>query len=161
MHPLSSHGKRRSRFKAIRLISAVTTSAVSVGGGSVIDTAKAVCVTLKNGGCCNDNISWARLNEPQTPHIVIPTTSGTGSEVTWAAVIKNKVAGRKSYIIESRIAPNVAILDPRFTMTLPPGLTVGTAMDAMTHAAGDPVVLYNARPVSGPEEILELYRQVY
>ena len=107
---------------------------VSVGGGSVIDTAKAVCVTLKNGGCCNDNISWSRLTEPQTPHIVIPTTAGTGSEVTWAAVINNKVAGRKSYIIESRLAPNVAILDPRFTMTLPPGLTAGTAMDAMTHA---------------------------
>jgi acyl-CoA reductase-like NAD-dependent aldehyde dehydrogenase/alcohol dehydrogenase class IV len=107
---------------------------VSVGGGSVIDTAKAVCVTLKNGGCCNDNISWSRLNEPQTPHIVIPTTSGTGSEVTWAAVIKNKFAGRKSYIIEARLAPNVAILDPRFTMTLPPKMTAATAMDAMTHA---------------------------
>ncbi len=107
---------------------------VSVGGGSVIDTAKAVCTTLKNGGCCNDNISWSRLHEPQTPHIVIPTTSGTGSEVTWAAVINNKVAGRKSYIIESWLAPNVAILDPRFTMTLPPRLTAGTAMDAMTHS---------------------------
>lgn len=107
---------------------------VSVGGGSVIDTAKAVCTTLKNGGCCNDNISWSRLHEPQTPHIVIPTTSGTGSEVTWAAVINNKTAGRKSYIIESRLAPNVAILDPRFTMTLPARLTAGTAMDAMTHA---------------------------
>ncbi len=120
---------------------------VSVGGGSVIDTAKAVCVTLKNGGCCNDNISWARLHEPQTPHIVIPTTSGTGSEVTWAAVIKNKVAGRKSYIIESRIAPNVAILDPRFTMTLPPGLTAGTAMDAMTHAV-EALTTITTNPIS-------------
>jgi acyl-CoA reductase-like NAD-dependent aldehyde dehydrogenase/alcohol dehydrogenase class IV len=120
---------------------------VSVGGGSVIDTAKAVCVTLKNGGCCNDNISWARLNEPQTPHIVIPTTAGTGSEVTWAAVIKNKVAGRKSYIIESRLAPNVAILDPRFTMTLPPGLTAGTAMDAMTHAV-EALTTITTNPIS-------------
>lgn len=120
---------------------------VSVGGGSVIDTAKAVCVTLKNGGCCNDNISWARLHEPQTPHIVIPTTAGTGSEVTWAAVIKNKVAGRKSYIIESRIAPNVAILDPRFTMTLPPGLTASTAMDAMTHAV-EALTTITTNPIS-------------
>ncbi len=120
---------------------------VSVGGGSVIDTAKAVCVTLKNGGCCNDNISWSRLYEPQTPHIVIPTTSGTGSEVTWAAVIKNKVAGRKSYIIESRIAPNVAILDPRFTMTLPPGLTASTAMDAMTHAV-EALTTITTNPIS-------------
>jgi alcohol dehydrogenase class IV len=72
--------------------------------------------------------------EPQTPHIVIPTTSGTGSEVTNVAVIKSKIAGRKVYIVDSHIMPNTAILDPRFTMTLPPGLTATTAMDAMTHA---------------------------
>jgi aldehyde dehydrogenase (NAD+) len=107
---------------------------VSVGGGSVIDTAKAVCVTLKNGGKANDHIAIFRLQEPQTPHIVIPTTSGTGSEVTNVAVIKSKTAGRKVYIIDRFIMPNTAILDPRFTMTLPPGLTATTAMDAMTHA---------------------------
>jgi aldehyde dehydrogenase (NAD+) len=107
---------------------------VSVGGGSVIDTAKAVCVTLKNGGRANDHIALFRLREPQTPHIVIPTTSGTGSEVTNVAVIKSKIAGRKVYIVDGRIMPNTAILDPRFTMTLPPGLTATTAMDAMTHA---------------------------
>jgi alcohol dehydrogenase class IV len=72
--------------------------------------------------------------EPQTPHIVIPTTSGTGSEVTNVAVIKSKIAGRKVYIVDGHIMPNTAILDPRFTMTLPPGLTATTAMDAMTHA---------------------------
>ncbi len=107
---------------------------VSVGGGSVIDTAKAVCVTLKNGGRANDHIALYRLQEPQTPHIVIPTTSGTGSEVTNVAVIKSKTAGRKLYIVDTRIMPNTAILDPRFTMTLPASLTVTTAMDAMTHA---------------------------
>jgi len=108
---------------------------VSVGGGSVIDTAKAVCVVLKNGGRANDHITgWNRLKEPQTPHIVIPTTSGTGSEVTSAAVIKHKGADRKLFILDPHIMPNVAILDPRFTMTLPPSLTATTAMDAMTHA---------------------------
>jgi len=65
---------------------------------------------------------------------VIPTTSGTGSEVTNVAVIKSKAAGRKVYIVDTRIMPNTAILDPRFTMTLPPALTATTAMDAMTHA---------------------------
>jgi acyl-CoA reductase-like NAD-dependent aldehyde dehydrogenase/alcohol dehydrogenase class IV len=107
---------------------------VSVGGGSVIDTAKAVCVTLKNGGIANDHIAINRLQEPQTPHIVIPTTSGTGSEVTTAAVIKSKTAGRKVFIVDPRIIPNTAILDPQFTVSLPRGLTVTTAMDAMTHA---------------------------
>jgi alcohol dehydrogenase class IV len=105
-----------------------------VGGGSVIDTAKAVCVTLKNGGRANDHIALFRLTEPQTPHIVIPTTAGTGSEVTNVAVIKSKIAGRKVYLVDGNITPNTAILDPRFTMTMPPGLTATTAMDAMTHA---------------------------
>jgi len=107
---------------------------VSVGGGSVIDTAKAVCVTLKNGGKANEHIAINRLQEPQIPHIVIPTTSGTGSEVTNVAVIKSKTAGRKVFLVDPRIIPNTAILDPQFTMTLPAVLTATTAMDAMTHA---------------------------
>jgi aldehyde dehydrogenase (NAD+) len=108
---------------------------VSVGGGSVIDAGKAVCVTLKNGGKANDYINrWYTLSEPQTPHIVVPTTAGTGSEVTNAAVITDKTAGRKLFIADPRISPNAAVLDPRFTMTLPKDMTVGSAMDAMTHA---------------------------
>lgn len=107
---------------------------VSVGGGSVIDTAKAVCVTLKNGGKANDHLNLLVLTEAQTPHIAIPTTAGTGSEVTNVAVITSKGAGRKMFLVDARVMPNVAILDPRFTMTLPKGLTVTTAMDAMTHA---------------------------
>ncbi len=107
---------------------------VSVGGGSVIDTAKGVCVTLKNGGKANDHLNFLVLTEPQTPHIAIPTTAGTGSEVTNIAVLTSKGAGRKLFIVDTRIMPNVAILDPRFTMSLPTDLTVTTAMDAMTHA---------------------------
>jgi len=107
---------------------------VSVGGGSVIDTAKAVCVTLKNGGKANDHLNFLVLSEPQTPHISIPTTSGTGSEVTNVAVLTSKGAGRKLFIVDPHIMPNTAILDPRFTMTLPKEMTVTTAMDAMTHA---------------------------
>jgi acyl-CoA reductase-like NAD-dependent aldehyde dehydrogenase/alcohol dehydrogenase class IV len=107
---------------------------VSLGGGSVIDTAKAVCVTLKNGGKADAHVGLMRLTEPQIPHIAIPTTSGTGSEVTNVSVIKSGSAGRKVYIIDTRIIPNTAILDPCFTVTLPPALTASTAMDAMTHA---------------------------
>jgi aldehyde dehydrogenase (NAD+) len=107
---------------------------VSVGGGSVIDTGKGVCVTLKNGGKANDYLNFLVLTEPQTPHIAIPTTAGTGSEVTNEAVLTSHGAGRKLYIVDDRIFPNVAILDPRFTMSLPKDMTVSTAMDAMTHA---------------------------
>jgi acyl-CoA reductase-like NAD-dependent aldehyde dehydrogenase/alcohol dehydrogenase class IV len=107
---------------------------VSVGGGSVIDTAKGVCVILKNGGKANDHLNLLVLTEPQTPHIAIPTTAGTGSEVTSVAVLTSKGAGRKLFIADPHIMPNMAILDPRFTMTLPGDLTVSTAMDALTHA---------------------------
>ncbi len=107
---------------------------VSVGGGSVIDTAKGVCVTLKNGGNANDYLNFLVLTEPQTPHIAIPTTSGTGSEVTNVAVLTSHGAGRKLFIVDVKITPNVAILDPVFTMSLPKEMTVSTAMDAMTHA---------------------------
>jgi len=107
---------------------------VSVGGGSVIDTGKGVSVTLKKGGKANDHLNFLILTEPQTPHIVIPTTSGTGSEVTNVAVLTSHGAGRKLFIVDTFIAPNAAILDPRFTMSLPKHLTVATAMDAMTHA---------------------------
>ncbi len=107
---------------------------VSVGGGSVIDTAKGVCVTLKNGGNANDYLNFLVLTEPQTPHIAIPTTSGTGSEVTNVSVLTSHKAGRKLFIVDARIMPNVAILDPIFSLSLPKDMTVSTAMDAMTHA---------------------------
>ncbi len=107
---------------------------VSVGGGSVMDTAKGVCVTLKNGGKANDYLNFLVLTEPQTPHIAVPTTSGTGSEVTSVAVLTSHTAGRKLFIVDPKISPNVAILDPIFTLGLPKSLTVSTAMDALTHA---------------------------
>jgi alcohol dehydrogenase class IV len=108
---------------------------VSVGGGSVIDAGKVASVCLKSGGKANDYINrWYALDEPQTPHVVVPTTAGTGSEVTNAAVITNITAGRKLFLADPWIVPNAAILDPRMTMTLPKGMTVGSAMDAMTHA---------------------------
>lgn len=107
---------------------------VSVGGGSVIDAAKAVCVTLKNGGRAADYMRLMSLDGAQTPHIVVPTTAGTGSEVTNAAVLTSRGAVRKAYLLDRRIIPGVAILDPQFTVSLPAYLTASTAMDALTHA---------------------------
>lgn len=107
---------------------------ISVGGGSVIDTAKAVAITLHEGGRAIDHIGVMRLNHAITPHVVIPTTAGTGSEVTPVAVIKNHEVGRKVYIIEHALFPQAAILDPAFVAGLPPMLTAGTGLDALTHA---------------------------
>ena len=107
---------------------------VSVGGGSAIDTAKGIAIVLKEGGKLQDYAGFQVLTRPQTPHIVIPTTAGTGSEVTYLAVIKDHQEGRKLIFGDYNILPNVAILDPKMTEGLPPRLTAATGMDAMCHA---------------------------
>jgi alcohol dehydrogenase class IV len=107
---------------------------VSVGGGSAIDTAKGMAILLKEGGKLQDYMGFQILTRPQTPHIVIPTTAGTGSEVTYVAVIKDHQEGRKLLFGDYNILPNVAILDPRMTEGLPSILTAATGMDAMCHA---------------------------
>ncbi len=107
---------------------------VSVGGGSAIDTAKGMSILLKEGGQMEDYSGFQLLTRPQTPHIAIPTTAGTGSEVTYAAVIKNWETNEKILFCDHHIIPGVAILDPLMTAGLPPHLTASTGMDALTHA---------------------------
>lgn len=121
--------------KAIALYREVgADSLVSLGGGSSIDTAKAVAVAITNGGRAINNISVLRLVEPQVPHIAIPTTHGTGSEVSAFAVISNKEINKKFVLVEQTIIPNVAILDALLVTDLPRGMSIGTGMDALTHA---------------------------
>jgi alcohol dehydrogenase len=107
---------------------------VSVGGGSAIDTAKGMAILLKEGGKLQDYMGFQVLTRPQTPHIVIPTTAGTGSEATYIAVIKDHQEGRKLLFGDYNILPNVAILDPKMTEGLPPKLTAATGMDALCHS---------------------------
>jgi alcohol dehydrogenase class IV len=107
---------------------------VSLGGGSVIDTAKGMCIVMKEEGSLRDFQGMQLLSRLQTPHVVIPTTSGTGSEVTSGAVVLDEQQGQKIIIFEYFNTPRVAILDPRMTESLPANLTASTGMDAMTHA---------------------------
>jgi alcohol dehydrogenase class IV len=107
---------------------------IAVGGGSVIDTAKGMNIVLSEGGSILDYEGAGLLNRPLRPLIAIPTTAGTGSEVTIAAVIKDNARGIKLEFSSPFIPPNVAILDPELTLGLPPGLTASTGMDALTHA---------------------------
>jgi alcohol dehydrogenase class IV len=107
---------------------------VGVGGGSPIDTAKAVRILLGEGGDLHDYEGANLLNRPLPPMIAIPTTAGTGSEVTWAAVIHDKAAAVKLLFVSPVLAPNLAVLDPEMTRTLPPHLTAATGIDALSHA---------------------------
>jgi alcohol dehydrogenase len=106
---------------------------VSVGGGSAIDTAKGMAICLTRGGRLEDHTGLNFLEGPIMPHIAIPTTAGTGSEVTYAAVIKDHEQKRKLLFADNHLVPNVAILDPKMTLGMPKGLTAATGMDAMSH----------------------------
>jgi len=108
---------------------------IAVGGGSVIDSAKGMNIVISEN--TNDIIQFSghdRVKNFQQPLIVIPTTSGTGSEVTLVAVVADKKNNRKMLFTSSKLLPSVAIIDPRMTMSLPPKLTAATGMDALTHA---------------------------
>jgi alcohol dehydrogenase class IV len=115
---------------------------VVIGGGSSIDTAKGIRILITNPGSIKEYLlvrngnsligGTSRLNV-STPMIAIPTTSGTGSEVTRVGVITDTETNYKDTIINSAVS--LAILDPEVTLTLPPYATAATSMDAFAHAA--------------------------
>lgn len=107
---------------------------IAVGGGSVLDTAKGVGIMLTHEGEINDWEGDNTLKKDISPLICIPTTCGTGSEATNIAVITDTERKLKMGIVDDRIAPKLAILDPELINSLPPGLTASTGMDALTHA---------------------------
>jgi aldehyde dehydrogenase (NAD+) len=121
--------------RAAELGRSVNADAVlSLGGGSVIDTAKGVAVALSGDYRAIEVIGIHHLSAPTVLHVVVPTTAGTGSEVTNAAVIKNHELRIKSYIVDRFVTPSLAVLDPTLLVGLPPKLTAATGMDALTHA---------------------------
>jgi alcohol dehydrogenase len=108
---------------------------VAVGGGSCMDTAKCANMVVTEG--TSDLLQFQgaeRLTKTMKPFIAIPTTAGTGSEVTLVAVIHNEATHVKMAFTSYRLLPNVAILDPKMTLTMPPKITAATGMDALTHA---------------------------
>ncbi|MEW5946137.1 MAG: iron-containing alcohol dehydrogenase [bacterium] len=108
---------------------------VTIGGGSVMDTAKGINVLMSLGGSLLDDYQGANLiNEPLKPMVAIPMTAGSASEVTFAAVILDKSQDMKLAFLSPYLAPSTAILDPKLTVSMPPRLTASTGMDALTHA---------------------------
>ena len=106
---------------------------VAVGGGSAIDTAKAIGAIKENGGKCND---WyeGNLKKKITPLICVPTTCGTGSEVTHESIVNNTVTMVKDCIWGPEVSAAVAILDPNVLVNLPKKILASTGIDALTHA---------------------------
>jgi alcohol dehydrogenase class IV len=107
---------------------------LGVGGGSSMDTAKAVSILATNGGLIESYTGMDVYKKPPAPLIVIPTTVGTGSEVTRGCVITDLKLKKKLVIRGMNLYPRIAILDPEFVQSLPARVTAGTGMDALTHA---------------------------
>ena len=108
---------------------------VGLGGGSVLDTAKAVACLLGNGGEALDYMEVVgrgrAIERPSVPMIAVPTTSGTGSEATHNAVIAEASSATKASIRHGSLLPRVALLDPSLTRSLPPDVTARTGLDAL------------------------------
>ncbi len=108
---------------------------IVMGGGSAMDTAKAANVTFSLGGNLVEDYSGSQtISGDLNPLVAIPTTAGTGSEVTSSAVILDQATHAKLSFNDPHLRPNLAILDPELTLTLPPKGTAMTGMDALTHA---------------------------
>jgi alcohol dehydrogenase class IV len=121
---------------------------LAVGGGSVLDAAKAIAMLATNGGLIEEyQMGQKTVVKPTLPVVVIPTTSGTGSEATKVSVIHNNYNGLKKSAYSNYMIAETVILDPEVTLSLPARLTASTGMDALSHAIESYVSL-NANPMT-------------
>nr|WBO82709.1 iron-containing alcohol dehydrogenase [Streptomyces sp. SBE_14.2] len=107
---------------------------VGVGGGSVIDAAKGVAILSGNGGRILDYEGVDRVVHPIPPTVMVPSTSGTGADVSQFAVITDTTAHIKITIVSRTLVPDISVIDPRLLTTMPPWLNAATGLDALTHA---------------------------
>jgi alcohol dehydrogenase class IV len=109
---------------------------VAVGGGSVLDTGKVIAAMLTNGGALMDYLEGVgagrALTHMSAPFIAVPTTAGTGAEVTRNAVLESPAHGVKVSIRSPFLLPRLAVVDPQMTTSMPPALTASTGLDALT-----------------------------
>ncbi len=120
---------------------------IGLGGGSTMDTAKAVAALTRNAGQAEDYLGIGLVKQRGVPMILIPTTSGTGAEITPNALFYIPAAREKRAIVSPHIIPDVALLDPAVTLTVPPPVTAATGLDALSHAVESYTSL-NASPLT-------------
>ncbi|WP_248926003.1 iron-containing alcohol dehydrogenase [Paenibacillus hamazuiensis] len=107
---------------------------VAVGGGSAMDTGKAIALLGPNGGNPIEYIEGKRMYADIAPIVCVPTTAGTGSEVTRSSVITEAATHRKLTLKHASLRPLLAVLDPKLTFTVPKPVTAATGVDALVHA---------------------------
>ncbi|NLT73284.1 MAG: iron-containing alcohol dehydrogenase [Chloroflexi bacterium] len=107
---------------------------IGVGGGSALDIAKMTSVMLTNAGSPADYLGTDAVPLPGLPKVLIPTTAGTGSEVSPIAILSDEAAHLKKGVVSRHLYADVALVDPQLTQGLPPHITAYTGVDALTHA---------------------------
>ncbi len=107
---------------------------LGLGGGSNMDLAKATAVVLAHGGTIRDYVGDGKVPGPVTPVLCVPTTAGTGSEVSAATVLTDTDNHMKVGILSNFLRPRVAVVDPLLTLSCPPKVTADSGIDALTHA---------------------------
>jgi alcohol dehydrogenase len=107
---------------------------IGLGGGSNMDLAKVVATVLTHGGECHDYAGFGNVPGPVMPLVCIPTTAGTGSEVTHAAVLTDTAHQMKVSVLSHYLRPALALVDPTLSLTCPPRATADSGIDALTHA---------------------------
>ncbi len=120
---------------------------VGIGGGSSLDSAKAVAVMATNPGEIFDYVGFGLVKTQPLPIIAIPTTAGTGSEATYWSVLCDKTKNVKASVGGWNLMPTLAVVDPELSVTLPPRLTASTGMDALCHAM-ESYVAKSTQPIS-------------
>ncbi len=108
---------------------------IGVGGGSILDVSKMASALLTNPGKTEDYFGREKVPKRGKPTIIVPTTSGTGAEVTKHAIFLERASNVKKVVASSNLLPNVAIVDPLLSMTCPPAVTASSGIDAYIHAA--------------------------
>ncbi|ABW26369.1 alcohol dehydrogenase [Acaryochloris marina MBIC11017] len=109
-------------------------SVFAVGGGSTIDAAKVIAACYSNEVGVEQVVGLLKVKKPTLPFYTVPTTSGTGSEVTNSAVISETTTHQKKFVVDPKLIPSAAALDANMLKSLPPHITAATGMDALTHA---------------------------
>lgn len=120
---------------------------IAVGGGSPIDAAKGISALATNPGKMSDFAGANKIPRPGAPLIAIPTTAGTGSEVSPFTIIIDTTRDVKMLIASPNIMPRVALVDPLMTLQMPQGITAATGLDALTHAI-EAYVSVKAQPIT-------------
>ena len=118
---------------------------LALGGGSSMDAAKIIAAATQNGNAPRKLEGAMKVKQPPCMLCAIPTTAGTGSEATIAAVISEPDTHVKKFFIDPKILPEMVALDPTLMLDLPPAITAATGMDALTHAV-ESIIARTSRP---------------